>query len=206
MTMPTAIPQPAQSTLVQPFPSAGPRIRQAYRELDQAANGTPAQIRALGELNQLSRPWDPGTCTSRELRKELWAWLDDVVTWLNHEYSWDVTDMIPSCWPQHPHLVHEIAVLGDQRRIANTALTSDRLEDWHRNSLPQFTDRLRTRTRNHCDDGHQPWPAKSRHTRHLAPTSTRERTAAFDNDANSQRRSGLRIGVVDLNTGEITET
>jgi hypothetical protein len=40
--------------------------------------------------------------------------------------------VIPGCWPQHPHLVHEIAVLADQRRRAGTARTSDVLEEWHR--------------------------------------------------------------------------
>jgi hypothetical protein len=39
----------------------------------------------------------------------------------------DVADVIPLCWPQHPHLVHEIAVLADQRRRAGPGLTSDAL-------------------------------------------------------------------------------
>jgi hypothetical protein len=63
---------------------------------------------------------------------EVWSWLEAVVTWLNHEYVWDVADVIPPCWPQHPHLVDEIAVLADQRRRAGQAHTSDPLEDWQR--------------------------------------------------------------------------
>ena len=53
--------------------------------------------------------------------------------------------MIPACWPQHPHLVHEIAVLADQRRRAGHALTSDALEEWHRHNLPAFTERMKSR-------------------------------------------------------------
>ena len=64
------------------------------------------------------------------------SWLDDVVIWLNHEYVWDVVAMIPACWPKHPHLVHEIAVLADLRRRAGHALTGDALEEWHRYALP----------------------------------------------------------------------
>jgi hypothetical protein len=55
--------------------------------------------------------------------------LEAVVTWLNQEYIWDVADVIPPCWPQHPHLVHEIAVLADQRRRTSLAPTSDPLEE-----------------------------------------------------------------------------
>jgi hypothetical protein len=46
--------------------------------------------------------------------------LEALVTWLNHEYVWDVANVIPPCWP-HPHLVHEIAVLADQRHRAGQA-------------------------------------------------------------------------------------
>jgi hypothetical protein len=93
------------------------------------------------------------------------------VTWLNHEYVWDVADVIPPCWPQHPHLVHEIAVLADQRRRAGQALTSEALEDWHRYRLPSFTERMRTRLRYHGQENHQSWPAKGRYTRHIGEAS-----------------------------------
>src|SRR5688572_28872202 len=59
---------------------------------------------------------------------EVWSWLEAVVTWLNHEYVWDTGDVMPPCWPQHPHLVREIAVLADQRHRAGQALTSEALE------------------------------------------------------------------------------
>jgi hypothetical protein len=53
-----------------------------------------------------------------------------VVTWLNHEYVGDDADVVPPCWPQHPHLMHEIAVLADQAPPRSQALTSDALEEW----------------------------------------------------------------------------
>ena len=102
-------------------------------------------------------------------------WLDAVVAWLVTEYVWEATDTIPACWPQHPHLVHEIAVLADQRRRAGHAFTSDVWEEWHRYSLPAFTERMKSRLGSHCEEGHQPWPANGRHTRYAAETSRRTR-------------------------------
>jgi hypothetical protein len=93
--------------------------------------------------------------------------------------------MIPVCWPQHPHLVHEIAVLADQRRRAGHALTSDALEEWHRYNLPAFTERMKSRLRNHCEDGHQPWPAKA------ATPGTRPRSADAPGRTISRRMSVL---------------
>ena len=76
---------PAAVPLIQPFPQPGRLIEHAYWELALAANGTPEQQRALGDLRRLPRPWDPPTCTHHDLRLELWVWLDDVVTWINHD-------------------------------------------------------------------------------------------------------------------------
>lgn len=111
------------------------------------------------------------------------------MTWLNHEYVWDPDAMVPSCWPSHPHLVHEIAVLADLRRRAGLALTADALEEWHRYALPAFTDRMRGRLRQHCQDGgHQGWPALGRQTRHLAAEQMRDRESAYRADANAADR------------------
>jgi hypothetical protein len=82
-----------------------------------------------------------------QLREQLWLWLDAVVGCLVTEYVWEVADTIPACWPQHPHLVREIAVLADQRRRAGHAFTSDALEEWHRYSLATFTERMKSRLR-----------------------------------------------------------
>jgi hypothetical protein len=40
-------------------------------------------------------------------------------------------------------------------------LISDALEKWHRYSLPSFTERMKMRLRNHCQEDHQSWPAKA---------------------------------------------
>ena len=210
---PTASPAPAP--LTQPFPRPGWLVEHAYRELSIAANGTPEQVKALGDTRRLPRPWDPPSCTHPDLRLELWVWLDDVVTWLNHEYVWDTDGVIPSCWPQHPHLVHDLAVLTDQRRRAGLAHTSDALEDWHRFALPTFLDRMTTRLKSHCENGHQPWPSKSRHARHTSDPHRRKRVATYTYDADLQRptpatpapsRRALTVvdgDILDSATGEV---
>jgi hypothetical protein len=174
---------PHSSVLIQPFPQPGRLVQLAYRELDLAASRQQDHLLPLRDQGNLPRPWDPATCRTPQLRKEVWSWLEAVVTWLNREYVWDVGDVIPPCWPQHPHLVHEIAVLADQRQRAGQALTSEPLEEWQRYSLPLFTDRMRTRLRNHCQEDHQSWPAKGRYTRHIAEATRRWRVDACNADA-----------------------
>ena len=120
-----------------PFPAPDGSSTSPTANSPIAVNGTPEQQKALGDHARLPRPWDPPTCTHPDLRLDLWVWLDDVVTWLNHEYVWDAAGVIPSCWPEHPHLVHDLAVLADQRRRAGLANTSDALEDWHRYACPR---------------------------------------------------------------------
>lgn len=149
-------------------------------------------------------------------------WLEQVVIWLNHEYVWDPDAMVPSCWSSHPHLIHEIAVLGDLRRRAGIALTADALEEWHRYALPAFIDRMRARLRQQCQDGgHQSWPASGRHTRHQGSAERRERSATFRSDVDAlgdtielqQPPAGLRRGgltivdglTVDVQAGEVLD-
>ena len=204
--------EPAEQPMIRAFPKGGALIRLAYRELQIAANGTKEQKNAIGDPRLLPRPWDPATCRKTELRVQVWAWLEDVVTWLNREYVWDVGSVIPGCWPQHPHLVHEIAVLADQRRRAGTALTSDMLEEWHRYALPSFIERMRARIKDHCEEGHQRWPASSRYARHTNDLASRDRTDIYSCDVQYIIRRGTnaprerpRLGVVNLETGEITD-
>ena len=183
-------------TLVAGFPAPGSRVQKAYLDLWEAEHGSEERKKKLGNPANLPLPWDPATCVDPLLRAEIWQWLEQVVTWLNHEYVWDADAMIPSCWPRHPHLVHELAVLADLRRRASLALTADALEEWHRYALPAFTDRTRQRLRQHCQDGgHQSWPAQGRHTRHQGANSRRERTAAYSDDADSLAESP---GMVDV--------
>ena len=207
--------RPSPGPLAHPFPRPGRLLEHAYWELAIAANGTPEQVKALGDLRRLPRPWDPPTCTHPDLRLELWVWLDDVVTWVNHEYVWDTEAFIPSCWPEHPHLVHDLAVLADQRRRAGTANTSDALEDWHRYALPAFLDRMTARLKSHCESGHQPWPSTGRHARHSSDPHRRRRISAFKQDAHPlppqlteptaqpPRLTVIDGAVVDSETGEL---
>lgn len=170
--------------LVVGFPAPGSRVQKAYHDLWEAQNGSDERKKKLGNPANLPRPWDPTTCLERGLRWELWLWLDQVVEWINSEYVWEASGgtCIPDCWPLHPHLVHELAVVADQRRRAGHAPTSDILENWHRYVLPGFVDRMRLRLKQSCDDDHQPWPARSRHTRHISEAASGRRLAAFEAD------------------------
>jgi hypothetical protein len=205
--------------MVLPFPTPGARVRLAYRELHIAVNGTEEQKEALGidDIAELPRPWDPETCQDPELRHEVWAWLEDVVTWLNHEYAWDVAPLIPSCWPSHPHIVHEVAVVADQRRRAMLGVTSDPLEEWHRYCLTTFIDRMRGRLKDHCSDGHKGWPSRGRYTRHICEDSLEERENVYAADLDAlanlprppkggrTRVTPKRLSIVDTTSGEILD-
>ena len=133
----------ADAGLVRAFPTPGPLLGTAYRDLYLAAEGSDNQKATIGDPNLLPKPWDPPTCRNPQLRAELWTWLDAVVIWVNHEYVWDPDGTIPPCWPLHPHIVQEVAVMADQRRRASVALDSNALEEWHRYTLPGFLERLR---------------------------------------------------------------
>lgn len=179
---------PRPTPLVRAFPQPGPGLQQAYRELETAMDGSPEQIKALGDLAALPRPWDPASITQPQLRREVWQWLEAVVTWLNIEYTWDVGTMIPECWPTHPHIVHEVAVIADLRRSAGLAFSSVVLEEWHRYALPAFTERMRSRIKNGCDTGHQEWPARSRFHRHISDRGKSARKAAYNADEKTLQR------------------
>jgi hypothetical protein len=207
-----------QVPMVRAFPRPGQRVHLAYRELHLAVNGTAEQKQAIGPASQLPRPWDPSTCADPDLRSQLWAWIDEFVLWLNHEHTWDLAGTIPNCWPEHPHLVRELAVLADRRRRAALALNSDPLEDWHRYALPAFAERMRSRIKNHCEEGHQPWPGRGRSSRATSEDQRRKRENVFTADldarspfrqeerAQSPARPRLSIidgALVDADTGEI---
>jgi len=162
--------------LVLPYPMPSERIRTAVWNLVDAEKGAEEEDR-LGEASVLPRPWDIASCTDPELRHDVWVWYAEFVSWFNHEYVWDpATGMIPPCWPQHPHLIHEIGVLADQRRVAATATNSNSLEEWHRLIVPDFLQRLRDRIKQHCEDHHQPWPARARFARRTAESEALSRS------------------------------
>lgn len=197
--------------LTWPFPTPGPLLGTAYRDLYLAAEGDDNQKALIGDHSLLPKPWDPPTCHNPQLRAELWTWLDQVVVWINHEYLWDPDGTIPPCWPQHPHLVHELAVLADQRRRAGIALDSSALEEWHRYTLPGFLERLRGRLKAHCETDHQPWPARSRYNRHTNDPNTQRRQQTFDDDVRrlsppeQNTASRPRLTLLDTHTGELVD-
>jgi hypothetical protein len=209
--------------LVTEFPAIGPAMSHAYQELFRAELAKFAEeVRDLGPLELLPRPWDVTTIDDPDLRLEVWEWLDEVVGWLNVEYMWDVGDLIPPCWPSHPHLVHELGVVADQRRRAGFAFTSDALEEWHRYTLPYFIDRMRSRYRGFCEEGHQPAPGLSRNRRYSSPNQAEARQRLYAADAAAvfadsqdeppvieptigRRNRLIEGGRVDTATGEITD-
>jgi len=171
------------ATITGGFPPPGPLVRHAYSELDLARAGTKEQKAALGKLSVLPRPWDPPSCPPA-LRTQIWAWLDQVADWINHEYVWQPDRFIPSCWPAHPHIAHELALIADLRRTAGYAFTADALEDWHRFTLPLFLDRVASRMGTCCGPAkHDEWPAAGRYREFRSQRAIKNRTQHFTQDS-----------------------
>jgi hypothetical protein len=165
--------------LVTAFPTPPRSVRTALEHLRQAEGGG---LEPAG-LPLLDRPWDPASC-SPHVRAQLWPWLDEVAAWLNHSYAWQTACAIPSCWPAHPHLVHELAVLACLRVTAADAITAQALEEWHRYALPGFHLRMGERIGIGCPPGrHTGWPARSWAAEYDSPQATEARRAFFDGDA-----------------------
>jgi hypothetical protein len=137
-------------------------VRTAGQLLVIAREGTKEQKAQLGPLDKLPRPWLPHTCPP-QLLGPLLLWLDGVAGWLNHDYAWRLARPIPDCWPEHPHIVHELAVLAWLRVIAEEALDVGPIEEWHRWALPAFFNRLTERLGTGCTSKHEPWPGRPRH-------------------------------------------
>ncbi len=162
--------------VVIPLPAPGERLLTVLTEWELIDDGQhPYSV-------DLARPWEPATCTDPGLRGELWEWLDQFVSWVNEQCLWDPGDVIPPCWPHHPHLVHELAVLAVQRLQASRTPTASALEQWQTHTLPAFLNRSHTRLRRHCDTDHQPTPAGTAHTRHQSGPETTARQVAFEKD------------------------
>jgi hypothetical protein len=174
------------------FPVPDRLVRHAFAQLRVAKSGTHAERASeLGDVRpaDLPRPWDPPSCPAT-LRSRVWVWLDRVAGWINHEYSWQFDRMIPSCWPAHPHIAHELAVVACLRYDAGCALSPDALEDWHRYALPGFLDRMAARLgSNGCPPGkHNDWPGRSRHQDFESAAADQRRWDAFAADASTSAR------------------
>jgi hypothetical protein len=149
--------------IVEPFPQPPRLIRTVLLRLQVLAHGDQHRVAELDHEDRLARPWLPDSCGNR-LRQQLWLWCDDVVTWLNVTYAWRPGQLIPDCWPAHPHIAAELPALACQRVLAEAAFEPEPLEDWHRYTLPLFLDRLDTRLGpSGCRTGkHDDWPAAPR--------------------------------------------
>lgn len=163
--------------LVRPFPKPPTAVAKALEQLHQA-NAMGLEPTGL----RLARPWDIASCPPH-LRRELWPWLDSVAAWLNHAYGWQTTHTIPACWPAHPHLVHELAVLACLRVAAGDATAPQAMEEWHRYALPGFTQRMTERLGAGCPPGrHVDWPARTWTAEHAGPQAIERRHRLFDDD------------------------
>lgn len=152
--------------IVTPFPMPPGSVVRAWELLRVVRRGDPDEIAETGvDLDNLARPWVPGTCPD-DLREGMWTWCDAAAAWINREYTWKPTHLVPPCWPRHPHIANELPVLVFSRWIAEDSLGPEALEDWHRYTLPMFLDRMHTRLgESTCRSGkHQDWPAEARYT------------------------------------------
>lgn len=156
------------------FPDVTPRMAKVFTQLRILAIGgrNAEDLRSDGEI--IPRLWDITSIHDPDLRFDTWKWLEAFVYWFNTQHTWYSHDQIPPCWPEHHHLVREIATLADQRRTAGEAPTSTPLDEWHRYTIPNFLERTRT-ARQGCENDHVPWPGKPAHTRHTSEANTTKR-------------------------------
>jgi hypothetical protein len=154
-----------QPWIAEPFPTPPADVLRALHLLAVVRRGDPHEMAQAGNLHNLPRPWEPATCPD-ELREAVWDWCDAVAAWINHDSTWRPTQLIPSCWPRHPHIARELAVIAVQRWHAEQATSPDPTEDWHRYTLPMFLDRMTSRLGEvSCRTGqHTDWPAAARYS------------------------------------------
>ena len=180
-------------TIVAKFPKPPNAVIEALNVLQTLRSGSADEIAALPSTEHPERPWDPSRC-SDEFRHLLWMWLDDVAAWINQEYGWRPTTSIPACWPQHPHIVHELAVLACQRYTAAGSLGTELLEEWHRYCLPGFLDRMSNRLGgSSCINGtHIDWPGRPRDSQYRAQDVVNQRHRIFHEDVTASSVRQLR--------------
>jgi hypothetical protein len=142
--------------IILPFPPPPLAVLYALELLQDMRRRDRGGAAQAGAVADLQRPWEPASCTG-ELSTAVWSWCDDVVAWINHEYAWRPAQMIPACWPRHPHIARELPVLAVQRWTAETPPDPN----WWRNG---------TATPSRCSA--TAWPNGSARAR-AAPASTR---------------------------------
>lgn len=173
---------PLTGLMVHPFPEPGYTIRSTMETLQLATMDMPEDEQALHALAQMPRPWEPGSCTGK-LRDDLWVWLEEVAIWVNEQHLWNLNRPgIPECWPAHPHIVNDLAVLACSRYYTSYALTPAALEDWHRYHLPGFLERLRDRLGDACQPARHQAPPRQERDRSLRGAVANQRFQRFEND------------------------
>lgn len=148
--------------IVLPFPPPPVPVLVAL-ELLQDVRRRDAGRPARAGVAEMERPWEPAGCSS-ELSASVWRWCDDVTVWINHEYAWRPSQMVPACWRHHAHIARELPVLAVLRWQAESVATPELVEEWNRYAFPMFCDRMIERLgESTCRTGrHQSWPAESR--------------------------------------------
>lgn len=140
---------------------------------------------ATGRLEKLPRPWIPASCRDQQLRRQMWEWCDQIAGWLNEQYAWRPDQVIPACWPLHPHIAQELPVLAICLWAAQSAGSAEPLSVWQRETFPRFCERMAGRLgTGGCRDGrHDGWPAQPRATAYYSREPVARRKAAIDADA-----------------------
>lgn len=158
------------------FPQPPAAVEFALHQLALLRDGDAEELALIGDLDELPRPWEPASCPP-ELRAAVWQWCDAVATWLNTDYGWRPAQLIPTCWPQHPHIARELAVTASLRWQAEQATGPHLLEDWQRYTYPMFCDRMAGRLgESTCRTGaHQDWPAAGRVHAFTSPAARTDR-------------------------------
>jgi len=183
-----------QLRMAAPFPPPPEAVIVALAQLAIVRRGDPDELAAAGDLTNLPRPWDPASCPDA-LREAIWWWCDEVAAWLNHEYVWRPTAMIPPCWPFHRHIARELAVLAIGRWNAAETLTPEAAEEWHRYSLPMFCTRMTDRLgESGCRTGtHVDWPAEGRYDAFVGAEACGEREQARHADTHPDTRTVTQL-------------
>ena len=169
------------------FPTPSPVLAAVLDEMRIAAVAPPESQDELRRLATLPRPWEPASCQS-ELRNLIYIWLDDVVAWINEQHTWRVDRMIPICWAEHPHIVHELATVACLRWEAGYSVTPVGLEIWQRLTLPTFLDRIAQRIGpTGCPPGrHQPNPGGGRNALYRDGNAIEQRRQRRTDDCESK--------------------
>jgi hypothetical protein len=149
------------------FPTPSGTVTAAIDDLQLASPSDPATRAELRRIAELPRPWDPAACPPA-LRADTFEWLDRVATWINEQHLWNLgRPGIPPCWPAHPHVVHDLAVVACARLFALYGTTPTAMVEWQQYTLPAMLDRLADRLGDACAPGrHEESPRASRDRLH----------------------------------------